>query len=72
MRNLFQEDFEYVMLAIRQNIANKKDTDNILDVMIAIKIDLEKRFTLNSNQTSSINKLVQELLKKEDFDKDDK
>jgi len=72
MRNLFQEDFEYVMLAIRQNIANKKETDDILDVMIAIKVDLEKRFTLSSSQTSSINKLVQELLKKEEFDKDDK
>jgi hypothetical protein len=67
LKNLFQNDFEFVMLAIRQNVADRKDTDDIIDIMNHIKIELGKQFDLDSNQTSTIMQFVQNILKEEEL-----
>ena len=69
LKNLFQSDFEYDMLAIKQNIASRDESSDIIDIMISIKIELEKQFDLTSNQVDTINDIVKYILKKEDFEK---
>lgn len=68
LKNLFGDNFEYVMLAIRQNVSSKKDTDDIIDLMVSIKIELERQFgILGSTDMLAINNVIQELLKEEEI-----
>lgn len=67
LKNLFAEDFEYVILAIKQNIANKEDEHDIIDIMNYIKISLEKEYKLTSNQVVAMTDVVKDLLKGEEI-----
>ena len=51
------------MLAIRQNISDKKESDDIIDIMNNIKIELENQLDLDSTKTTSIMQVVQDILK---------
>jgi len=67
MKNLFGDNFELVLLAVRQNIAEKNDSDDIIDIMNSIKIELEKVLNLTSYQTFILTEFVKSILKEEDL-----
>ena len=67
LENLFQDKFDKVILAITQNVASRKEKDDIIDIMNNIKIELEQQFDLNSTQTTTIMQVVQDILKEEEL-----
>jgi len=72
LKNLFAEDFDKVLLAIKQNLPTADSNEDIIDVLGAIKIELEGKLGINltPNQSMGLHDIVDKILKEDDILKD--
>ena len=69
LQNLFADDFEKVIIAIKQNMPSADNSNDIIDILGAIKIELEAKIGINltSNQSMELHDIVKMLLKEDDI-----
>ncbi len=72
LKNLFAEDFDKVLLTIKQNLPEADSKEDIIDILGAIKIELEGKLgiKLTSTQSMGLHEIVQNILKEDDILKD--
>jgi hypothetical protein len=60
LSNLFGEEFEKVLLTIKQNLPSSNDSLDIIEILGAIKIDLEAKLgiSLTPNQSMGLHEIV--------------
>ena len=69
LKNLFADDFENVLITIRQNMPSADDSSDIIDVLVAIKIELETKLklSLTGTQSMELHDIVKMLLEEDDI-----
>jgi len=69
LQNLFAEDFDKVLLAIKQNLPTADSNEDIIDILGAIKIELEGKLGINltPNQSIGLHDIVDKILKEDDI-----
>ena len=72
LQNLFADDFQKVLLTIKQNLPEADSKEDIIDILGAIKIELEGKLglKLTSTQSMGLHEIVQNILKEDDILKD--
>ena len=72
LKNLFGDDFQKVLLTIKQNLPEADSKEDIIDILGAIKIELEGklRLKLTSTQSMGLHDIVKMILKEDDILKD--
>jgi len=69
LKNLFTDDFDKVFIAIKQNMPSAGDSNDIIDILGAIKIELVGKLGLNLTnvQSMELHDIVKMLLKEDDI-----
>jgi DNA polymerase III delta prime subunit len=72
LKNLFAEDFDKVLLTIKQNLPTADSKEDIIDILGIIKIELEGKLGMNlsSSQSMGLHEVVDMILKEEEILKD--